>query len=494
MVEIRTRIAPSPTGNLHLGTVRTALYNLLFARSKGGKFYFRLEDTDAERSKHHFTEEIVEGFRHLGIDWDIPLGFDEYLHTEIDAEGIIRQSLRAKAHISYINKLLSEGKAYKCFASPEELTALREEQIAKKLPQGYDNRGRKLSADEIKRFETEERPCVIRLNLGENREIKWDDVMKGPMSINTKDLGGDPVIMKSTGQVLYNFAVVADDVDMGITHVFRGEDHLSNTAKQIVMYEALNAPVPIFGHLPLIFTTNKEKLSKRKHGDIAGVDKYRNEGYIPDALVNYLIATSYTPQTKEAKEVYTIAEAIKDFDVFGLSKSPAIYDIGKLNWYNREYIAKLSHEELMDKLQPFLKYEFSIYSDTDQRLMIEGIRGNLNKFADINENIFYLFEDLVIPEDLQKFVTEGQAVLKALLELAENNGLDFTNKDAMKDSINKLGEQLGLKGKQLFWPIRIAISGVSHGPDLGLVMYLLGKDRVIDRLKKALELIFDNKN
>lgn len=486
MTQVKTRIAPSPTGNLHLGTVRTALYNLLFARSMGGKFYFRLEDTDIERSKHHFTEEIVDGFRHLGIEWDIPLGFDAYLHTEIEAKGIVRQSLRASVHKSYIDKLLSEGKAYKCFASPEELSLLREQQAAQKLPQGYDNRGRKVNQEEILRYEAEAKPYVIRLNLGDDREIKWDDVMKGSMSINTKDLGGDPVIMKSTGQVLYNFAVVVDDLDMAITHVFRGEDHLSNTAKQIAIYEALNAVVPTFGHLPLIFTTNKEKLSKRKHGDIAGVEKYRNEGYLPEALVNYLVATSYTPQDQSVKELYRMDEATQTFDVFGLSKSPAIYDIGKLNWYNREYMAKLSHQELMQNLQPYLKYDLSGYSDADQRLLIEGIRGNLNKFSDINENIFYLFEDLLVPVELEKFIKEGQPVLKALLELAENNALDFTDKDAMKDSINKLGEALGLKGKQLFWPIRIAISGVSHGPDLGLIMYLLGRDRAIERLKNAI--------
>ncbi len=471
-MKVRTRIAPSPTGNLHIGTVRTALYNLLFAKHFAGDFYFRLEDTDTERNRDEYTQEIIEGFKHLGIEWD---------------GEIVRQSLRADIHRNYVDQLIQAGKAYKCYATPQELEDLRKEQRAKKIAEGYDNRSRTLSKEEANRLEAEGKPYVIRLNLGADRNIEWQDVIRGEMSINTKDLGGDPVIQKHNGQVLYNFAVVVDDHDMSITHVFRGEDHLTNTAKQIAIYEAFGFPVPIFGHLPLIFTKDKQKLSKRKHGDIAGVDKYIREGYLPEALVNYLVATSYTAPTGTVQELYLIKDAIKDFNIEGMSKSPAIYDIQKLNWFNREYMAKLSFDELVSNLKPFLKYDLSEYSVDDQKLMIDSIRGNLNKFDDINENISYFFEDNIeIDPKLSKSLAESKILLESLAKSLENPDLDWTNSVALKDAINTLGDNLGLHGKQLFLPIRVAISGISHGPDLGLVMYLLGKDLVLKRIKQAL--------
>ncbi len=486
MMTVRTRIAPSPTGNLHIGTVRTALYNLLFARNLGGEFYFRLEDTDVERSKEEFTQEIINGFRHLGINWDTPLGFDQFLHVEIDADGVVRQSLRAPVHKYYVDKLIKEGKAYKCFATPAELEAMREQQRAQKLPEGYDNRSRNLTAADIAKYEAENCPFVIRLNLGTDRNIQWADAIRGDMSINTKDLGGDPIIMKASGQVLYNFAVVVDDYEMAITHVFRGEDHLTNTAKQIAIYQALGAKVPVFGHLPLIFTKDKQKLSKRKHGDIAGVDKYVHEGYLPDALNNYLIATSYS--CSSGNEVYNLEEGIKHFNIAGMSKSPAIYDIQKLNWYNREYMAKLSFSELMEKLKPFSKYDLAKFSVADQELLIDSIRGNLNKFADINENIDYFFEDnLFIDPKLITSIQEAKGLLEALLKLIENNNLDFHNPVALKETINKIGTELNLSGKHLFLPIRAALSGRANGPDLGAVMYLLGHDRCARRLANVIK-------
>lgn len=477
---VRTRIAPSPTGNLHIGTVRTALYNLLFARKMGGHFYFRLEDTDVERSKEEYTKEIIEGFKFLGIEWDVPLVDEANLKLTVDEHGIVRQSTRNLAHRDYIDKLIATGKAYKCFATPQELDEMRKAQREQKLPEGYDNRGRLYSEDEIKRYEQEGRNYVVRLNLGEDRDIKWTDTVRGEMSINTKDLGGDPVIMKSSGQILYNFAVVVDDADMGVTHVFRGEDHLTNTAKQIAIYEAFGFDVPIFGHLPLIFTKNREKLSKRKHGDIAGVEKYVREGYLPEALNNYLVATSYT--CPSGQEVYDLVHGKTYFDMSALSKSPAVYDLDKLNWYNREYIAKFSYVELMEKLKPFLRYDLSKFAEADRRELIEAIRGNLNKLADINDNISYFFEEPVITDDLKPSLEEGRDLLKCLEERIEAGNFDFNSAEQMKNEINKIGEEKGMKGKKLFWPIRIAISGRTHGPDLGLIMKLLGKETVLKRL------------
>lgn len=476
--KVKTRIAPSPTGNLHLGTVRTALYNMLFAKHHDGEFLFRLEDTDKERSKEEFTEEIISGFKWLSIKWDGEM---------------LRQSQREGAHKAYIEQLLAEKKAYKCYATKEELDEMRAQQQANKQALGYDNRGRDLTEEDIKNYEAQGRSFVVRLNIcaamgianDENVDIKWNDMVRGEMSINTKDLGGDLVIQKATGQVLYNFAVVADDNDMEVTHVFRGEDHLSNTAKQLAIYHALNFPVPEFGHLPLIFTADKQKLSKRKHGDIAGIDKYKNEGYLAEALANYLTATSYT---RPAGELFTMDEAIKDFDFKGISKSPAIYDIKKLNWYNSEYIKKLSHDELMEYFKPYLKYDLSTMNTQDREALIDGIRGNLNKFDEINDNLSYFFEDISIHSDLEKFIDKGQQALAKLVENFEK--IDFTNLDttlvSSKELINNIGTELELKGKNLFWPIRIAASGQSHGPELGLVFYFIGKEKLKHRLNAAI--------
>ncbi len=480
--KVKTRIAPSPTGNLHLGTVRTALYNMIFARRHAGEFIFRLEDTDRERSKEEFTEEIKAGFKWLGIDWD---------------GDMIRQSERDHAYQKYVDQLLASGKAYKCYATPDELEEMRKAQRAAKQAEGYDNRGRDLTEDQIKAYEAEGRKFVIRVNLGEAQDIKWTDMVRGEMSVNTKDLGGDIVIQKSTGQFLYNFVVVVDDYEMEISHVLRGEDHLTNTAKQIAIFNALGFEIPDYGHLPLIFTTDKQKLSKRKHGDIAGVEKYKREGYLPDALVNYLVATSYTPpelkggadqeKPELGREVYTAAEITDDFDIHGISKSPAIYDIKKLNWYNSEYIKNFSQGELMQWLAPFLKFDLGKFSEEDQKILLDSVRGNLNKFEDINENINYFYEEVAIPDDLKKFVEEGSELLVELLNRFDS--LDFTKPEALKDAINKLGEEKGLKGKKLFFPVRIAVSSRNHGPDLGAVFYLLGKDKVKERLEGALNLV-----
>lgn len=477
---VKTRIAPSPTGNLHLGTARTALYNYIFSKNHKGKFFFRLEDTDKERSNENFTNEIISGLKWLNLDWDQCQGLVG------DSENkIVRQSLRNPVHKKYIEKLISEGKAYKCFASKEELELMRAAQKAAGQIERYDNRGRNLSPERIKELEDSGKEYVVRLNLGEDRDIVWQDAIRGTVSINTKDLGGDLVIQKSDGQILYNFAVVVDDHEMDISHVFRGEDHISNTAKQIVIFEALGFKVPVFGHLPLIFTSDKQKLSKRKHGDIAGIEKYMKEGYLPEALSNYLVSTSYTPvdesgdKTQIASELYSLEEVSRNFNLKGMSKSPAIYDIKKLNWFNREYISKLSLKEFYSAIKPWLKYDLSKYNSADQDLLLDSVRNNLDKLDEINFNLQYFFEDFSVPDELKEFLNSGKDVLAAYKNSLNANDFDFSSPEAMKHKINEIGESLNLKGKKLFWPIRIAISGRSHGPDLGTVMYLLGKEKVI---------------
>lgn len=481
--KVRTRIAPSPTGNLHLGTVRTALYNVLFAKKHDGEFFFRLEDTDRERSEERFTNEILDGFQWLNISWDKPanVNFEKVL-VGLGDDSIVRQSLREAVHQSYINRLIDEGKAYRCFATVEELNAMREAQKARKEIERYDNRSRSLSKEEAAALLQEAKPYVVRLNLGEDHVITWNDLIRGEISINTKDLGGDPVIQKSTGQVLYNFAVVIDDYEMQISHILRGEDHISNTAKQIAIYEALSFPVPEFGHLPLIFTKDKQKLSKRKHGDIASVDTYKKQGYLPESLVNYLIGTSYN--SPRYGELFTISEGAEDFEISTVSKSPAIYDIQKLNWYNREYISKLAYEEVLAYCKRFSKYDLSVNPERTQ-IIIESIKESLDKFEQIDAHLNYFFEDFNISDPaLLAILAEGQNVIDAFIQLLKNESLEFSS-EAIKKGINSIGESLNLKGKKLFFPIRVAISAKTSGPELGLITILLGKEKVLARLNSA---------
>lgn len=488
--KVRTRIAPSPTGNLHLGTVRTALYNLLFTKYHEGDFLFRLEDTDRERSTEEFTNEILDGFKWLGISWENPSSEnvpEGVTMTGLMSGNIVKQSLREDIHKNYIQKLLNEGRAYRCFASKEDLDVLRAEQQANKEITRYDNRSRSLSKEESDKLAEEGKAFVVRLNLGEDRDIRWNDLVRGDMSINTRDLGGDPVIQKSSGQVLYNFAVVVDDFAMQISHIFRGEDHLSNTAKQIAIYNALAFPVPEFGHLPLIFTQDKQKLSKRKHGDIASVNTYKKQGYLPEALLNYLIATSYN--NEDLTELFTIEEAAEVFAIDDVSNSPAIYDIKKLNWYNREYISKLDYRDLQSFSKDFSKYlsANTIYNSEKIKVMIEAIQDSIDKFEQIDLHIDYFFEDFSITDEkATKVLEEGKEIFEKILLLIEHDGINFDEPVSFKTALNTIGGILKLSGKKLFMPVRIAISAKTSGPDLGLMAHLLGKEKIVERLKKAL--------
>ena len=476
--EIRVRIAPSPTGSLHLGTVRTALYNYLFAKKNKGKFILRIEDTDQQRNKGEYTKEILDGFKWLNIKFD---------------EGPYYQSERMDLYRKFAQKLLDEGKAYHCFCTQEELDALRKVQRAARVPEKYDNRHRNLTEDEKKQFLSEGRKPVIRFKLPENVDIKWCDEIRGDVCVNTNDLGGDPVIMRTDGIPLYNFAVVVDDGDMRISHVIRGDDHLHNTAKQIPLFEALGYEVPTFAHAPLIFTHDREKLSKRKHGDIANIDKYQREGYLPEALSNYLIHMSWTKPDHPEIEIFKPDEIIDQFDLGRISKSSAIYDLAKLHWFTNHYIKEKTLEEVYSLSKHFLEQDLdlSLYSKEQLLSMIDSVRAGLNKLDEIPRLIRFFFDDNF---DLNN--SENQKILntesaKKILDKVLNNvdSMNFNNPQDCKKNIDDTGKELGLKGKDLYWPLRVALSGSNKGPDLGLIITLLGKDKVKARIQKVLAVL-----
>ncbi len=476
--EIRVRIAPSPTGSLHLGTVRTSLYNYLFAKKNKGKFILRIEDTDVERNKDEYTKEILNGFNWLGIKFD---------------EGPYYQNTRLDLYKKFAQKLLSEEKAYECFCTQEELDELRKIQRAAKVPEKYDNRHRNLTKDQKDKFISEGRKSVIRFKLPDNTDIKWSDEIRGLVSVNTNDLGGDLVIMRSDDIPLYNFAVVVDDGDMKMTHVIRGDDHLHNTAKQIPLFEALGFEVPTFAHAPLIFTHDREKLSKRKHGDIANIDKYQKEGYLPEAMANYLIHMSWTQPDKPEEEIFKIDDVALKFELSRISKSSAIYDITKLNWFNNHYIKEKSLEELFELSKRFLEKEIdlTIYSKDQLLKMIDAVKAGLNKLDELPGLIKFFFDarfELNSGENQKILSTEGAK--KVLEKLSASLGsINFNDSHECKNKVDEIGKELSLKGKDLYWPLRVALSGSNKGPDLGLIISLLGKENVKSRVERALKVL-----
>ena len=480
--EIRVRIAPSPTGFLHLGTARTALYNYLYAKRHKGKFILRLEDTDEERSKENYVDDILDGLKWLGMNWDEG--------PDIGGPHPPYRQTQKVDHYSHIaNELISKGAAYLAYETPEELAALKEEQKARSEPPRYDNRGRSLSQSQIERYQKEGRIPSVRFKVEEPRAVIWQDHIRGAMAIETTDLGGDMVIVKSSGIATYNFAVVVDDMDMKISAVIRGEDHIHNTAKQILIYEALNQHIPEFAHVALIFDHEHHKLSKRVHGEKAHIDYYRQQGYLPEAIVNYLAQMSFTPV--DGREIFTLAEGGEIFDLERVSKSPAVFDLQRLNWFNSHYIKTLPLETITERALPYLSsVDTSAYTKKQLQEIVGSVREGLSTLAQILPAAKFYFEKApVIAEDLKQSVLGG-ANAKAILErtLQEIAKIPFGDARGCKQVIDSIGKEVGAKGKELYWPLRLAISGAVSGPDLGIMISAVGAAGLKTRLEAALSL------
>jgi glutamyl-tRNA synthetase len=479
--KVRVRIAPSPTGNLHLGTARTALYNYLYAHRHGGTFVMRLEDTDEVRSDESYTKDIFDGLRWLGLTWDegpdIGGPFAPYRQTE---------KIDRYSHVA--NLLLEKGAAYFCFCSPQELEALKEEQKNTTRGPRYDNRCRSLTPQQKEKYVAEGRVPAIRFKIDEPRVISWHDGIKGEIAIDSSDLGGDMVIVKSNGVAIYNFAVVVDDIDMKMTYVIRGEDHIHNTAKQILIYEALGETTPSFAHPALIFDIERRKLSKRHHGELVHIDRYRQDGYMPEAMVNYLAQMSWS--LPEDREIISLDEACRIFDLSKISKSPAVFDLPRLNWFNSHYLRDLPLTLVTDRAQPYL-VEFSMEKYSRQQLeeIIACVRDGLTMLSELTEAVRFFFEDaVVIPEDVMNSVLSKESATKVLQAFYDQiPNLPFGDHAACKKAVDEIGKSLGLKGKDLYWPVRVAISGKTQGPDLGSIISILGKIRLSTRVDAAIQ-------
>ncbi|HOJ92305.1 MAG TPA: glutamate--tRNA ligase [Dictyoglomaceae bacterium] len=474
MNSIRVRIAPSPTGYLHVGTAHTALFNWLFARHNKGKFILRIEDTDILRSSKEYEENILEGLKWLGLVWD---------------EGPYYQTQRLDLYKKYADELLRIGAAYYCYCTPEELEERRKEALAQKKPPKYDRKCLYLTDEERTRYEREGRKPVIRLLVPEGKTV-FSDIIRGDIEFNNEDIG-DFVIMKSDRIPTYNFAVVVDDYTMGITHVIRGEDHISNTPKQLFIYNALGWNPPEFAHLPLLLGPDRSKLSKR-HGETS-ITEYRKMGYLPEALVNYLALLGWTPE--ENREIYTIEELIELFDIHKVTKNPGIFDITKLDWINTQHIRRLSVEKLAELTLPFLEETEWFKKENLERnyylKVVSILQERLKTLSQIKEYADYFFlEDLDYDLETVKKVCKHLDTHIYLQKIKEEwEKLEEFTAQNLESSLRSLAESMQIPTKNLIHPIRVALTNKTVGPSLYELVEILGKDRVTKRLEKFIEFL-----
>ena len=474
---VRVRFAPSPTGFLHLGNARTALFNYIYAKHTGGKLVLRIEDTDRERSKKEYEEMLIDDLKWLGIQWDEgPDVGGEY--------GPYRQSERTDIYQDYLEKLKESGHVYKCFCTPEELEEERKRALAEGKPPRYSGKCRNLSKEEQEELEKQGKPYVWRFRVPDGEYIVFEDLIKGTVEINVDEFG-DFVIVRSDGSPVYNFVVVVDDALMEITHVIRGEDHLSNTPKQILIYRALGFKEPKFAHLPIILGEDRSKLSKR-HGAVS-VRAFRDDGYVSEAMFNGLALLGWHP--KKDTEVVSKEEIIEEFDIEDVHNAPAVFDRAKLKWLNGVYIREiLDLDDLTKRAVPFFK-NFHYEADFDYyKKVMEVIRDSLETLIDIEERAKPFFiDDFHYDEDAMPFLEDekGYKVVEIFYEKVKE--LDEIKKEDFKKITKEIQKELKVKGKGLFMPIRVALTGKTSGVDIASLVEVIGKERVLHRLKRALE-------
>jgi len=467
---LRTRFAPSPTGHLHIGGARTALFNWLYARNQGGEFILRIEDTDTSRSTEDYIQSIIESMKWLGLDWD---------------EGPFRQTARLNIYQKHVERLLAEGKAYRCYCTPEELEERRKRAFARGLQPSYDRRCRELG-----QAPTGSMPSV-RFKMPLSGEVGFRDLVKGSVSFSNSQLD-DLIIMRSDGMPTYNFVVVVDDVEMAITHVIRGDDHLNNTPKQIHIYRALGYDIPVFAHVPMIMGSDKTRLSKR-HG-ATSVAAYRDLGYLPEALVNYLVRLGWSHGDQE---VFSRDELVRYFTFENVGKSSAVFNPEKLLWLNGEYLKNTPPENLCEMVRPFLIQNGAIGPEDVletpwlSRAILTLVERSKTLVELAGSLRYYILEDVEMePRAKEKFINaknlENLAAAKAALEKAE----DFTA-SGLEAVFKKLMEERGVKLGALAQPVRVAVTGRTESPGIFEVLEIVGREKTLKRLERAIETIGD---
>lgn len=460
---VKVRFAPSPTGPFSIGNARTALFNWLFAKREGGEFLLRIEDTDGERSKKKFEKDILDGLKWLGLEWD---------------EKLIRQSERLGIYESHLQKLLKEKKAYYCFCTPEELEVERQAQLSQGLAPKYSGRCRSLTADGVGK------PAVIRFKMPE-KKVVISDAVKGKVEFDTTLLG-DIIIAKSLKEPLYNFAAAVDDVEMGVTHVIRGEDHLSNTPKQIVIQEALGLDHPIFAHLPLILGPDRKKLSKR-HSEVS-LNDYKSDGYLPQAVLNFLVLLGWHPARD--REILSVSEMIDEFSLQRVQKSGAIFNPEKLDWLNAHYIKQTSFKDLLFHLKPFIPRNWL----QEKKLVLKILEVEKERVKNLKEfssMVRFFFELPDYPKTMliwkQTDVKTTLDNLKKVLDIIKSASSGKLFRKSIEEQIMTFAEREG-RGEVL-WPLRVALSGQEVSPGPIDLIDALGKKETVKRVKIAIKKI-----
>lgn len=487
MTDVRVRFAPSPTGYLHIGGLRTALFNYLYARHTGGTMILRIEDTDRTRFVEGALENLLKALSWAKVEIDEGVMLDESGKvTERGEYGPYIQSDRVKAGIynKYIEKLIEEDKAYYCFCSQERIDKVRDQQKADGLTPKYDGLCRSIPLEEAKKRIANGEEYTVRLKLPKNREISFVDRIKGKITFNTDDMD-DQVLIKRDGFPTYHFAVVVDDHLMKITHVVRGDEWISSTPKHVYLYEAFGWDAPEYIHLPTVLNENHKKYSKR-NGD-GMVEDFIEEGYLPEGLINFLALLGWSPDSEE--EIFSIEELAKQFDFDRVNKTGAVFDKRKLDWVNGHYVREMSVEDLAKAIKPFIEKSGLVdenYSDENYKLLAETWQSAIDKFSDapkLSKN-YYLEDSEVCYDDEAKEILKEEDSKKLIdAYLAKLDEVSEIDADFAKTIMKKIQKETGIKGKNLWFPIRAAITGSVHGPDLSNVMLLMGKDKINNRLK-----------
>lgn len=482
---IKTRFAPSPTGYLHVGGLRTALYSYLFAKKNKGKFLLRIEDTDRERLMPNSIINILDSLYWAGIR---PMeGVMLEKGKVVTQQGIVHyiQSERLDIYKEYAEKLLDAGNAYYCFCTPERLAKLREEQQAKKLPTGYDGHCLSVNLQEAKKRADAGEKCVVRLKMPKSGETIFTDMIRGEVRFKN-ELVDDQVLMKSDGYPTYHFAVVVDDHLMGITHIIRGEEWISSVPKHLQIYEYFGWKKPDMAHLPLLLNPDKSKLSKRQ-GDVA-VGDYRQKGYLPEALVNFVAFLGWNPGTE--KEMYSMEELVKDFDLSKVGKAGAVFNLDKLNWYNKQYIKKLTNQELVERAEQWLE-EAGISKNKQLLEKAVGLeRERITMLSELPGAIKFVFELPNYSANLlvwkKSSVEEVKNILPKLAEFMNTISIHDWKKEKLEKKIGEWVEQNAYSTGSVLWPMRVALSGQENSPGPFEIAEVLGKEETLNRLQSAI--------
>lgn len=483
---IRVRYAPSPTGHLHIGNSRTALFNYLFAKHHGGEFIIRIEDTDTKRNIEHGERSQLDNLAWLGIEWA------EGPDKPNEKYAPYRQSERLHIYQPIVDELLAQDKAYLCYCTEEELEAEREAQQARGEMPHYNGAHAHLTQEQRMAFEAEGRTPVVRFRVPENTTYSFVDMVKGDISFDSNSLGGDFVIMKRDGMPTYNFAVVVDDHFMAITHILRGDEHIANTPKQLMIYEAMGWEAPTFGHMTLIMNAETgKKLSKRDESILQFIEQYKDLGYLPEAIFNFIGLLGWSPVGEE--EVFSKAQFIELFDENRLSKSPASFDANKLAWVNSVYMKKASLDTVVSLALPHLIKAGYVSEDADEQTLehvkkvIALYHEQIHCGADIVEAAKIFFESTFTLSEEAKEVLSGETVGVVLAAFRSKlEALNQFNEENIKQVVKEVQQETGVKGKNLFMPIRVATSGAIHGPELAKTIEALGKEKCLSHIDNVI--------